>query len=296
MQQRVTVALVQSFNTNSHKFRVNSLTLLISIAAKMRVKRSTKPFEALERPLEVLIRFLNVDLDRLSGHLWWKSSPLSAVRGAEEQFRTVQKRVRTDILSIIEAGNPADMEVNLRRVIAKIEAMKIRSFLGVWRWNSKTRELFSAVPPYVSLGQAFEINGVRLFTFEMPNAQSDEEIHYWGLFRVLRNGEFSRLRKCPNSECRKFLEANNLAQKFCSMRCKHKYNNERRRKDGYFTEAWQKRRQFALNTAKKMLPPAGRTVSDQLLEQIQKKTKLTPRILLSRRLIDRSEDGWVARR
>lgn len=244
----------------------------------MRVKRFSTPFQA-------LISFLNLDPERLSGRL---RERLITGPEAKEHFRTVQERVRKDILSIIESANPAEVEANLRRVIAKIEAMKIQSLLGVWRWNSRTRKFLSRVP-VVSLGHEFEINGVKLFTFETPNTRSLEEIHYWDLFRVLRNGEFSRLRKCPN--CPRF----HLKRKFCSDRCRVACNNTLRKKTGYFTNAWKKRRKVALTKAKNKLPSDGQRVSAKLLERICQETKLTPRILRSARLIERADGEWFSK-
>ena len=247
----------------------------------MRVKSSSSPKardsislafrgRKIPTPLQVLVAFLNQDLDRLSGRLRWEASPISAIPGAEEEFRAVQERVRNDVLSIIESVSPTDTEANLRRVVAKLESMKVVISMGVWRWESETRRFLSDLP-HVSLGHPFEINGVELFTFEGPTTQSLEEVSYWDLFSALRSGEFSRLRKCLR--CSKFFAPKDLKRIFCSDRCKDEYHNEQRQKKGYFTEVWQKRRNRALLKAKRLLKEG---IS---LKRVCKETKLTPGIL-----------------
>jgi len=227
-------------------------------------------------PLQALIGFLNRDLDRLSGRRWWERLP---VKESEEQFRAAQENLRNDILSIIEPTRAADSEANLRRVVANIEGMKVVSLLGVWRWESKTKKVISdfSHTGLVSLGRPFQINGVEFFTFESPAAWSFEEISYWLLFNVLRNGEFSRLRKCP--KCPKFFVAKDLKRRFCSDRCKDEHHGERRKEEGYFTKLWRKKRSDALSRAKGLLKRG------EPLEQVCKKTKLTPRILRRNGLI-----------
>jgi hypothetical protein len=237
----------------------------------MRVQRSS-PSKTAPSPatLQALIGFLNLDLDRLSGRLWWEGLP---VKESEEQFRAAQESLRNDILSIIPPTPASEIEANLRRVVAKIEGMKVVSLLGVWRWESKTKKVISdfSHTGLVSLGRPFEINGVKLFTFESPEAYSFEKIFYWLLFNAFRNGEFSRLRKCLR--CPKFFVPKDLKQKFCSNRCKDKHHNERRKKEGYSTKLWQDKRKRALIRAKDLLKK-GVT-----LGRVCEQTKLTPRIL-----------------
>jgi hypothetical protein len=243
----------------------------------MRVQSSSPPknvpsssFDQVKSPtpLQALIGFLNWDLDRLSGRLRWEALPLRAE--SEEQFREAQGSLRKDILSIIEPTRAADMEANLRQVVAKIDGMKLVTLLGVWCWEWKGRKWLSGFS-HASLGRPFEINGVKFFTVEGPRAWSFKEIFYWLLFNTLRSGEFSRLRKCLR--CPKFFVAKDLKRKFCSDRCKDEYHGERRKEEGYFTKLWRGKRKTALVKAKVLLKkgvPLG---------QVCKKTKLTPGIL-----------------
>src|SRR5439155_23557373 len=104
-----------------------------------------------------------------------------------------------------------------------------------------------------------------------------EALVYWLLFDALRNGEFSRFKKCL--KCPKFFVPKDLKRKFCSDRCKDESHKGRRKEERYFTKNWQKKRNNALSRAEELLKkgePSWR---------VCKKTKLTRRILRRNGLI-----------
>ena len=236
----------------------------------MRVKRPSSPSTLASLPLRALIGPLNFDSQEGAFSSWWEGLPPLARLIGQDECKAALGRLKKDVLSIIDATEPADMEANCRAVVKKIEGMDIKPSLGVYRWKSKAREWISSFHN-MSLGKPFDVNGIKLFTFESPQPLLLEEIFYWNLFIVLRNGEFERLRKCPN--CHIFHAAEDLKRKFCSNHCKDEYNNRSRRREGYFTDLWRKKRELALKRAKSLLQrgvPPGR---------VCQQTKLTARIL-----------------
>jgi len=250
-------------------------------------------------PLQVISAVLNQDVERFRGKREWEASPLISagveapevlarrqrladLEGAEGAFSLdVRNELRADVLSIVESKEPATTGASLRSVVSKIEKMNLTSFLGVWRWESKTRDFLSNFPMqgFCILGDPFKVNGTRFFTFETPGDKSVREFFYWLLYQTLKSGEFSRLRKCPN--CSNFYIAKDLKRKFCSAKCKDDYYNETRKKDGYFTKAWRRRRRKALNKAKRLLKEKG----SAQVARVAKETGLTVRILKREGLI-----------
>lgn len=191
-----------------------------------------------------------------------------------QSYKSVQDELRTDILKILKGGS---VELELREVVRKIEAMGFTNYLGIWRWESKTRKWLSDHKEICSISPPFEIEGEKLFVFEAPRSTSFRKMCYWALYQSLKTGEFSRLRKCPH--CAKILVPEDPKRKYCPTGCKDTYNNERRKREGYFTDLWRMKRKNALARARALLREG------KPLRVIEKETGLTRRILEREKLV-----------
>lgn len=191
-----------------------------------------------------------------------------------ERLHPFGDELRADILSVLD-GKSA--EHALRQIIRKIEAMNLTSYLGIWRWESKTRQFLSKPPPICNVSGPFEVKGEKLFLFDTLKTNSLRETMYWTLYQSLKAGEFLRLRKCLH--CPEIFVPKDLKREFCSNSCKDTYNNERRKREGYFTDLWRMKRKNALARARALLREG------KPLRFIEKETGLTRRILEREKLV-----------
>lgn len=108
---------------------------------------------------------------------------------------------------------------------------------------------------------------------QLSNTRSFRELLYGIIAESLENGEFSRLRMCP--QCRNFFVVHDPKRKFCEDKCKEEFLNRERANKGYFKENRKKRRLLLLTKARRLLCD-GESV-----------TTVTEETGLSRRILDR---------
>src|SRR5690348_15815418 len=84
-------------------------------------------------------------------------------RKATGEAKDLQNELRADILNVLGIASAKLALPAIFEVVKKIDTMGISSYLGVWRWKSQSRKVFSENSGIVIVSEPFEIRGEKLF-------------------------------------------------------------------------------------------------------------------------------------
>lgn len=136
-----------------------------------------------------------------------------------------------DVAPLIEQRRGLPLDDHLKALVEKINGTNLKTVLGIWParsilWTIQSKGTVIKVdnPAYGKLGpgQGVLKIGKRKWivstTFEYFDSPSG--YFYGTLAEALKEGQFSRLKRCQWKECRKFFIAHDRRRKaYCSTRC-----------------------------------------------------------------------------
>lgn len=136
-----------------------------------------------------------------------------------------------DVTPLIEQRRGLRLDAHLKALVEKINGINLKSVLGVWParpilWTiqSKGKVIKVGNPAYGKLGPGQRVlkigkqKWIVSTTFDFFD--SPRGYFYGTLAEALKEGQFSRLRRCQWKECRKFFIADDGRRKaYCSTKC-----------------------------------------------------------------------------
>lgn len=156
----------------------------------------------------------------------------------DEKDGPLQDELIKDLAPIAEGK---ELGRALSRLLSKINQLKLHT-----EWVLVGGKGYR-IPPlaYKQLGPGRGIlksAGDRWFVARVPWLKGDclREILYEITLHTLLDGSLVYLKRCP--QCRRFFVAGNTRGQFCGTRCKTKFHNIRRLKEGYFSD-WRNKKE-----------------------------------------------------
>lgn len=181
---------------------------------------------------------------------WGPSSPDSEKWKKLGLTSTLQTEVLGDVLPIIAPERNlvrAEVQLLLTRLVTKINAMDLRP-----QWQVAE---FEEGDPWPVNGGVVEVQGHSWIVIRhmqvspRPKEQFLRRLVYSLVALALESATLTDLRKCKT--CNRIFVMVDPRRKFCSVACRTRFNNDRRLKEGYFSNLRRRKRTRALSRSRK---------------------------------------------